>query len=187
MNVQTRNTFFILRLVSFITSMFPFTFYMFFTYKNDYYKFKTFFNITPSFTVWVLMVIQIISIIYLVIFFKKKALSSNDNITYAKFSDLKSERSNTSNYVLANVLPIATLDLDTELKAWFLVLIVIFLGIMYVKNDLMYINPLYDIIGVKVYEGDARFNLNGIDNGSDSIIIISTIRMDIDTEFNTRL
>ncbi|WP_432291592.1 hypothetical protein [Clostridium baratii] len=187
MKAINRKTFFVLRLVSFITSMFPFTFYMFFTYKDDTYRFKSFFGITPRITVWLMIVIQVLSIIYILIFYFRRINSCNENIVFAKFSEVKLERSNTSNYILANVLPIATIDLDTELKAWFLALILVFLGIMYIKNNLMNINPLYDLIGVKVYEGTAKFNIGNIDKGSGDIIVISKVKVNSNTESNSNI
>lgn len=174
----------ILKITSYISSMFPFSIYVFFLYMNDTYRFKYLFGITPQIAVWSLMIAQICSIIYVLYFYLYKIKKDGNNFINAKFYNLKAEKTNTSNYILANVLPIATVDLDTELKSIFIILILILLGIMYVKNNLYYINPLYDLLGIKVYQGDAKFDINGVNKGDEEILIITRSSLHNTTEDN---
>ncbi|NGT49048.1 hypothetical protein G6Z17_08485 [Clostridium perfringens] len=168
----------LLRGTSYISSIFPFSIYMFLVYKDDNYKFYDVNFLTPKFAVWILLVMQVASWLYLFYFYKVRIKQKkNMNVFIAEFSEVRIERSNTSNYILANVLPIATIDLDSEMKSLFVIGILILLGIMYIKNNLYYINPIYDILGIKVYNGIAHLNVKGngkyIDRGIREVVIIS--------------
>ncbi|WP_300347607.1 hypothetical protein [Clostridium sp.] len=164
-----------LKLASFISSMFPFGIYMFIEYYNDYYRFWGMKYLTPSIWSKISLGICVISTIYVIFFYKKIINNIDCSIKYIRVSNLKKEKANTTNYLLANVLPIATISMDTELKALFVIFLLIILGFMYIKNNLYSTNPIYDIIRVKVYEGTVEIldldNTSLILNKYDTTII----------------
>lgn len=141
----------ILKITSFISSLLPLTVFLFLKYINNYRVFHSIKLLTPSNIVIFLIVIQVISISYVIIYYKYFINRRNNNYIKIRISNVKQEKSNTSNYLLSNVLPIISLDFKDMAGLTFVVLIIIFLAFMYVKNNLYYINPLYDIIGIKVY------------------------------------
>lgn len=141
----------ILKITSFISSLLPLTVFLFLKYINNNRVFHNIKLLTPNNIVIFLGVIQVISILYVVIYYKYFINRRNNNYIKIRISNVKQEKSNTSNYLLSNVLPIISLDFKDMAGITFVVLIIIFLAFMYVKNNLYYINPLYDIIGIKVY------------------------------------
>jgi len=137
---------------------------MFIEYCNDYYRFWGIKCLTPAIWSKISLGICIISTIYVIFFYKKIINNIDCSIKYIRVSNLRKEKANTTNYLLANVLPIATISVDTELKALFVIFLLIILGFMYIKNNLYSTNPIYDIIGIKVYEGTVE--ILDLDNSS---------------------
>ena len=141
----------LLKISSYISSMLPFGLYLFISYYNDQYKFWGVSLLTPSLGSLIILICSVISSIYVIIFYKyiiKKIDYSNE---YVQILNLKKEKSNTTNYLLANVLPIIGISMDTEYKSLFVIFIVFILGFMYIKNDLYSTNPLYDFLNINIY------------------------------------
>lgn len=146
----------ILKITSFISSLLPLTVFLFLKYINNNRVFHNIKLLTPNNIVILLCIIQVISISYVIIYYKYFVNRRNNNYIKIRISNVKQEKSNTSNYLLSNVLPIISLDFKDMAGITFVVLIIIFLAFMYVKNNLYYINPLYDIIGIKVYSCNVK-------------------------------
>ena len=142
-----------MKICSFISSMFPFSFYLTLKYWNEY---TLVFGIIPQNIIAnSIFVIEIISILYLVNFFKYEIKNGNFNKeTNYHLKEIKQEKTSTSSYLLSNVLPVVTLEIDKMYSVIFLVSLIFLLAFMYIKNNLYFINPLYDILGIKVYQGN---------------------------------
>lgn len=149
------NNFIFIKVVSFITSMFPLSIFLFFKYTNEYTKFIEY--IPKNIFANVFFVIEIFSTFILFFFFrmtdmsKKINLSKRHNIKRYHLEDVVRDKNTTTNYLLANVLPMIALEIDYDYNFIFFIFLFFSLGFMYIKNDLFYNNPFYDFIGIKVY------------------------------------
>lgn len=169
----------ILKITSFLTSMFPLSLYLLLKYIHENEKVFKYIQINIFFIG--LFIIEVISIFYILYFFKRKIVkSSNLNRKSYTLKNITQEKTSTSNYLLSNVLPVVSLETDNVSNIIFFVVLLLLLAFMYIKNDLYYINPLYDIINIKSYKGDVYLN-NERDNEIE--FIISSIPL---YEFNTR-
>ncbi|HEY8419043.1 MAG TPA: hypothetical protein VIL03_01205 [Clostridia bacterium] len=168
----------IFKISSYITSLIPFGVYI----LTSLYLYKdTFFEPLPKYIrmslfciiVAILIIFLLYYIAFLVIKFKKHESSKKIKVlTFTK------QRANTSNYLLQNVLPLISL-LFCEFNypiIIFLILLLILFGIMYIKNELYFINPLFDIIGVKIYEVQALVAAHGEEYSTNTknYIVITT-------------
>lgn len=190
-NNLKENSYGLMKIASYISSMFLFLFYLYISYKNDktilwawdtsnipfLNKIIKNIDITPSLICIILFSIEIISILYVVYFFKLKIKKVHEYNTVTVGNGVIQNKSNTSNYLLANVLPIITIELDEIYKGYFVLVLVVILGFMYIKNDLYYINPLYDLMNIKVYEGQLNPIIAMKDNKPINKPIISTINL----------
>lgn len=99
------------------------------------------------------MTIQGLLVIYLMFYFKVILKNKKiNNIETILVINSKQEKFNTSNYILSNILPIITLEISTDVYKYIFIILIAFLGVLYVNNNLHYINPLLDICGIKVYK-----------------------------------
>lgn len=180
----------LMKICSFISSMFPFVVYIFLKYGNDRtYLIKNKFNnkilqyvinlATPRNIAISIIIITCISIVYVIYFFRVR-INNNKRNSYLNIQihgELVQDKTNTSNYLLANVLPIITLETDEMYKVIFLVILIILLGFMYIKNNLYYINPLYDLMKIKVYTAEVVvIKKNKVVDEIDKVII-STVNL----------
>ena len=149
------NNFLLIKIVSFITSMFPSSIFLFFKYTNEYTKFLGY--IPKNLFVNIFIIVEIFSALTIYFFFrmsdmsKKRNLSQNYNVKRYHLEDVVRDKNTTTNYLLANVLPMIALELDYNYNFIFFIFLFISLGFMYIKNDLFYNNPFYDFMGIKVY------------------------------------
>lgn len=163
------NNLFLLKLTSFISSMFPFGLYLLLNYYKDY---NLAFNLIPiNIIIYIIIVIILLSCIYVVYFFKISIKSNRHNRANYSFKNLVQERTNTSSYLLSNVLPVITLETDSIKNILFLIALLVLLGFMYIKNDLYFINPLFDILNIKVYQAEVYENDNTNSNKQVTYII----------------
>lgn len=156
-----------MKVCSFISSMALVVFYLAMQYRRNNtilisFRFKKIILlndfirlITPNNICMILILVEIFSIIYIFYFFKIRVKNNNRNnyLPVKIKGNITHDRASTTGYLLANVLPIITLELDKGYKVIFFILLIFALGYMYIKNNLFYINPLYDFLNVKVYSG----------------------------------
>lgn len=170
----------ILKITSFISSMFPLIVFLLLKYYNkfSFYKHKKSI-VSPHQIVIFLFVIEMLSVIYVIIYYKviikSRGFKRYNNIILVHLTNLQQEKINTSNYLLANVLPIISLQYDNFANVFFVIFIIMFLAFMYIKNNLYYINPLYDLLNIKAY--NSKITKINNDNTTKELnkIIISTI------------
>lgn len=174
------NRYKLLKITSFISSMFPFIIYLTLKYWNSTEGFDICNYVTPKRIVILILGLCILSILYIIIFYNF-FIKNNDNVNYKRIKlskGISKEKTNTSDYLLANVLPVVTLEMDEVYKIIFIIIIVILLGIMYIKNNLYYINPLYDLIDVKIYSGEVTIvDNNNVEQKDINKMIISKINL----------
>lgn len=170
MNFFLQRTLILFRTVSYITLMFPLALYMFIMYKENYNPLGLFFNITPSSFVSILMIIEVLSITYFIYFTKIKIFKHDHNRYNTKVKEVKVEKEKQLMFLWFNLLPISILKLNSNKELYFIIFIVIILGIIYVKNSLIYINPLYYLLGFQVYKASVVFD----NMREDEVYIISS-------------
>lgn len=161
------NNYILMKSCSFISSMFLVVLYLTmqysgnnevlisFRFKNNYLLNEAIKLITPVNICRLLIVAEVLSVIYIIYFFKvRPRIKRKNNYLRLKIKgNIIQDRSSTTSYLLANVLPIITLELDRGYKIIFFILLILILGYMYIKNNLFYINPLYDLLNIKIYSG----------------------------------
>ena len=141
----------ILKITSFVSSLLPLIIYLFIKYIGHDRVFHKIPFLTPNSIVILMLLLEIASIIYVIYYYKIYTTSNNNNYIRVKLSNIQQEKANTTSYLLSNVLPIITLDFRDMAGILFVTILISFMGIMYVKNNLFYINPLYDLMGIKTY------------------------------------
>lgn len=141
----------ILKITSFISSLLPLSLYLFIKYFRHGRVLHKIHLLTPNNIVVFLMLLEIASVVFVVYYYKIYTQSNNDNTIRVKLSNIQHERVNTTSYLLSNVLPIITLNFRDMAGIAFIILLIFLMAIMYTINNLYYINPLYDLIGIKTY------------------------------------
>lgn len=154
-NKFSRENILLLKITSFISSMFPLSLFLLLKYgKNNK---KLFMDIEAKHIVVFIFIVELISILYIIYFYKWKTNKGAFNVKDYHLKEIRLEKTNTSNYLLANVLPIITLDMEKRYSLIFYICLIILLGFMYIKNNLYYINPLYDILNIKVFSASVYY------------------------------
>lgn len=158
----------IFKVVSYITSLLPASIYILFEYLGDH---KCIIEnvsnlectckhiwLTPHNIAIFQGSIQCVAlIIFLVIIYGTIKNGSLTNYERVSLRNISKERTSTTGYLLSNVVPIISLNISTVSGVVFTALILSFLGIMYVKNNLYFINPLYDLMGISSYNADILY------------------------------
>lgn len=154
-NKFSRENILLLKITSFISSMFPLSLFLLLKYgKNNK---KLFMDIEAKHIVVFIFIVELISILYIIYFYKWKTNKGAFNVKDYYLKEIRLEKTNTSNYLLANVLPIITLEMEKRYSLIFYICLIILLGFMYIKNNLYYINPLYDILNIKVFSASVYY------------------------------
>lgn len=180
--------------LSFFTSLFPMSIYLLCKYVigDDFsvgYIFQSviyairnpveFIAINPIKTMLlVIFLLEIISCIRLKRYIgaKFKLDKTHDDIY---ISNVRKDGTLTTQYLLSNVLPIITLELDEWYNVVFTIFLLIGLLVLYVRNNLFYMNPIFDFLHIYVYYA----NVCRIDpyskerSAGKDIIIISDTRL----------
>ena len=112
-------------------------------------NFNLSFNITNSVVLAVLCVLTLIGIIGLLLIIHKKE-SGGEKITILTKKNLTDQHF--LNYFSLFVLLALAFDLSKLCFVCVFVLILVFIGIVYVKNNIFYINPLLNILGYSFYD-----------------------------------
>lgn len=155
LNSFRRQNLWLIKLTSFISSMFPFSLFLLIKYYNNHNKVVWIINVNNI--VFMVSLITILSIIYMIYFYKIKVANysnSNLNMVNFTFKNLIQEKTNTTGYLLSNVLPVVTLDMESYEGVIFIVVLLVLLAVMYIKNNLFYINPIYDILNIRIYNAE---------------------------------
>lgn len=160
-NIYRRENLCLIKFTSFISSMFPFSLFLILKYHDNNIVLLKHIpllkNIKLNLIVIFIFLITLISVGYVFYFFKIKIKNDRKNkLNKEKYHlrDIVQEKTNTSSYLLSNVLPVITLDMDNKENIIFMIILIILLAFMYIKNDLYYINPLYDLINIRIYNAE---------------------------------
>ena len=108
------------------------------------------------------------SIISLFIFLKRT--SGDDIYTIESFSNESSTYS--FSYISLYLISCFNLSLNNYSDIFILIFINIIIGIIYVTNDLIYINPILQLIGYKIYMANISYTDNSIKIENHNTIIL---------------
>lgn len=144
------------KIASYISSLFLLAIYICSLYFNEE-KMVLIPYININFNIhclqFVLLVIVLVALIYFIIYIffiaSNKKLNNIENI---EIIELKQEKFNSLNFLFCNILPVTTLELNYKRNVILVILLLVILGYIFIKNDMFYINPLYDILGIRIYE-----------------------------------
>lgn len=134
------------KITSYISSLFLTSIYVFFRLNGTHHSISI-----------IQLVVVVLSSLYVVYYlFVASKDGKLNNIEDVEIIEVKQEKFITSNYLFSNILPVIALDFsatpDTSKYARLLCLaFVIVLGFIYIRNDLFYINPLYDFLQINTY------------------------------------
>ena len=105
------------------------------------------------------LVIALISTLYVIIYFHAVFRHPElNNIETIEIVEVRQEKFDTSNYLFSNILPILTLDINEKSGIALCCILVFILGIIHYKNDLFYINPIFDILNKYTYTAKVIIN-----------------------------
>lgn len=107
------------------------------------------FNVTNTLVLIVLIIFTIIGIVGLLVIINKDAKTSK-TITVIKKQNLTDQHF--LNYFSLFVLLALTFDLSKISFICVLIIILMFIGIVYVRNNIYYVNPLLNILGYSFYD-----------------------------------
>jgi hypothetical protein len=120
-------------------------------YNIEVYK-SILFNNIPSLLLLVLIIISIAS------FQKFISESNNGGELPQKFTDIKNIDFNHLTFIATYILPLLAFSLDSVRDAIFIIFLLTFIGIIYIKTNLYYLSPVFIIFGIKVYEATNESN-----------------------------
>ncbi|WP_010632858.1 anti-phage protein KwaA [Sporolactobacillus vineae] len=107
---------------------------------------------------WIIITfLMVISILAIVIFTNWK--TSKSLIVIPNMSLLKDE---VMSYVVTYVIPILSLNVKSSSSLIINSLLFVTIGVIYVKNDLIYLNPVLSLLGYRVYSDNENIYLSKI-------------------------
>lgn len=148
--MANRYNFAVMKINMFITSYFPLYAIMLLMLREDYifvFSLKRI-NLSATIAVTVLIVLSFISVLCTVDLFRTKGEETHS------FGRTRKTGDEVLSYLMTYVVPLLS-DCTLSYK-WFVVNVTVFLmiGIMYVKLDLVYLNPLWLVLGYVTYITD---------------------------------
>ena len=138
---------------------------------SDVWRQAVFFDEINDWAVLVLILLSLMSCVYL----HKVLKRSGGNKRY----EVISSRDETGNYYFSYIsvylLSCLGLTLNSIVDCFVFIFIMSIIGIVYVKNDLMYLNPVINLMGYKVYDCTLQ-SINTDNERFESIVILKTTK-----------
>lgn len=121
-------------------------------------------------------IISIIALLYSIIVYIKFEIALGSS-TDLPFTIKKIENSSYENltFLATYIIPLISFDFDNNRQLIILAILLIVMGIIYIKTDLFYANPSLALLGFKLYKADGNFK-NGERN---DIILITRERLSL--------
>lgn len=115
---------------------------------------------TPTFIFWLsLLILIFISLFGCVMFFfvytKKEGVESN-------ISDAEFVREDTMGYIVTYIVPLLSMDVTSYRSLTVNLLLFIVIGTFYVKNDQIFMNPLYNLFGYNIFSSESGIYITKI-------------------------
>lgn len=144
------------KFASYISSLILVSIYVFFLF-SDKEKIVSIPYINIKFNIYTLRFVLLIIVLAMLIYFFVYLFiiidsKKQNNIVEIEIIELQQEKFNSLNFLFSNILPVVTLNLNEDCNVILCIVLLIVLGYIFIRNDMFYINPLYDIVGVRIYE-----------------------------------
>ena len=117
----------------------------------EFYKAILINNIT-SLLLFILIIISLLS------FKKFIGETKSGNELPEKFKDIKNIDFNHLTFIATYILPLLAFTLDSVRDAIFIIFLLIFIGVIYIKTNLYYLSPVFILFGIRVYSATDEKN-----------------------------
>lgn len=109
---------------------------------------------------WIgLIVMIILSLFGCVIFFKIYGAKEGRN---GSISDAEFVREDTMGYIVTYIIPLLSMDITSLRSLVVNLLLFIIIGTFYVKNDQIFMNPLYNLFGYNIFSAESGIYITKI-------------------------
>ncbi|MDT2673281.1 hypothetical protein [Enterococcus dongliensis] len=105
-------------------------------------------NTTVSFFWWGLIVLFCFSLIGCLLFF---FVYTKKNGVKSKMNDAEFVREDTMGYIVTYIVPILSIQVDSQRSLIVNLLLFVIIGTFYVKNDQIFMNPIYNLFNYNVF------------------------------------
>lgn len=107
---------------------------------------------------WIIsLIISIISFFAILLWIssmKKEAKSNGKKYTYKNFNNLKSKDADVLNYFATYIIPLLSLDIESQPSILMNLLLIIIVGIYFIRNNALHYNILLIIFGYYIYSDE---------------------------------
>lgn len=108
---------------------------------------------------WGLVVLIIISLFGCAIFFKIYNVKTG---RLAAISDAEFVREDTMGYIVTYIVPLLSMDISNARSLIINLLLFIIIGTFYVKNDQIFMNPIYNLFGYNIFSAESGIYITQI-------------------------
>ncbi|MDT2490727.1 hypothetical protein P7D72_01525 [Enterococcus avium] len=105
-------------------------------------------NTTVSFFWWGLIVLFCFSLIGCLLFF---FVYTKKNGVKSKMNDAEFVREDTMGYIVTYIVPLLSIQVDSQRSLIVNLLLFVIIGTFYVKNDQIFMNPIYNLFNYNVF------------------------------------
>ncbi|MBW9298280.1 hypothetical protein D9N16_05795 [Lactococcus raffinolactis] len=116
-------------------------------------------NKPVSFFWWGLLILILISLLGCLVFFKiynvKEGILTN-------ISDAEFVREDTMGYIVTYIVPLLSMDVNSARSLAINFLLFIIIGTFYVKNDQIFMNPIYNLFGYNIFSAESGIYITKI-------------------------
>ena len=128
------------------------------SYKVIWSQFN-FTNRTISIFWWGLLFLIIISSLGCLLFFK---IYNPKEGNLAEISDAEFVREDTMGYIVTYIVPLLSMDISNMRSLVINFLLFIIIGTFYVKNDQIFMNPIYNLFGYNIFSSESGIYITKI-------------------------
>lgn len=114
---------------------------------------------TISFFWWGLLILISISLLGCLVFFK--IYNAKEGIL-ADISDAEFVREDTMGYIVTYIVPLLSMDISNMRSLVLNFLLFIIIGTFYVKNDQIFMNPIYNLFGYNIFSAESGIYITQI-------------------------
>ena len=110
-------------------------------------------------------------------FYVKKRLFASAPTYMARVSNLKDQGYEMMSFVATYFLPIFDFDCTSIRQILLYLLLYVVFGVIFVKSNLFYNNPTLILLGFRVYKGDLRKVVDGIEEIKTDVIFVANAKL----------
>lgn len=99
--------------------------------------------------VTILLILLFIGICFLLYLLNKHKQLTQDKIEIFEIENVTSE---SMTYIITYLVPFLSLNLNSTINLYCIIVLVVTIGIIYINSDMLYINPLLNMLGYKTFK-----------------------------------